>query len=242
MFKKISLTFLFIAILMSFSALEAQVRITDLKGDVKIRKGMEETWRPAELGKLLDEIDTILTGNDNSSAKIVLVDGANFELGSNSYLDIIDLRKISENEMMLFLMSQKVKNIEPRNQKTPLRVGNVSVVHGESKSNSGQQTEQNINFDWYKKETNGARALYANEMYTNAVIKLNKIKVKYAGIENCAEINYYLGQSFEALNQNGQAIDAYEIAINTIMELKLNDTESQQNLNGSKLALKRLKK
>ena len=41
----------------------AQVRIKSINGDVKIRRGVDETWQSAKLDILLEAIDTIQTEN-----------------------------------------------------------------------------------------------------------------------------------------------------------------------------------
>jgi hypothetical protein len=38
------------------------VKIISLSGEVKVRRGVEETWHHAAAGMRLEEIDTILTG------------------------------------------------------------------------------------------------------------------------------------------------------------------------------------
>ena len=78
-----------------------------------------------------EEIDTILALEGR--VELEIHDGLYFELGSNSMLDVGDLRTISKREMFLVLMSEKVNRLQPRSEKTQLKVGNVSVVHGESK-------------------------------------------------------------------------------------------------------------
>jgi hypothetical protein len=95
----------------------------------KIRRGVEESWHWAVAGMMLEEIDTILTG-EASAVVLETPDGATFRLGSSAILDIADLRKITEQEMFLYLMSQKINQIAPRQKKTHLRIGNVSAIHG----------------------------------------------------------------------------------------------------------------
>ena len=230
--------FLAILILVSFGQVTwavTKVKIAKASGEVKIRRGVEETWQTASAGTRLDEIDSILTGE---GARVVLEihEGKTFELGSNSILDIADLRRISERELFLFLMSKKINQIEPRHEKTKLRIGNVNVVHGELKSNP-QNTGNSVNELWVF-EKNGAKALFAQDYTTNAVLKLNKILLKYPNLNDCGEIHSYLAKSFEKLNKPGQAIDAYQTV------LKRSDERCSSNsklwLNEAESALKRL--
>ena len=58
MIKKL---FLIIALLQYHQIVFAsmQAKIISISGEVKIRRGVEEQWQEAELGMLLEEIDTI---------------------------------------------------------------------------------------------------------------------------------------------------------------------------------------
>jgi len=187
------------------------VEVTQISGDVKIRRGVEETWQKATTGMILEEIDTILTG-ESGSVILKTPSGDKFTLGSFAILDISDLRNISEKELFLFLMSNKIKNIEPGDQKSRLRIGNVSVVHGESKAGM-EETPTHPKTTDRTKEINGAKALYNQNYFPNTIVKLNKIMKKFSSPEDCGEMHFYLGKSFEAINQNGQAIDSYQIVI-----------------------------
>lgn len=220
----------------------AGAKIMRLTGDVKIRRGLEESWQPASVGLLLEDIDTILTGADG----IVLLqtaDGANFELGKNSMLDISDLRKITEKELFLYLMSQKVQQIEPREGKTKLRIGNVSVVHGESKAEPEQASDNNeLASQQLIQEKNGAKALYGQQLYPNSIIKFHKILDKYDTAKNSGEIYLYLGRSFEAINHPGQAIDAYQSVIDQSQNRDYYATDVKKWTEEAQQAIDRLKK
>ncbi|MFZ5514991.1 MAG: hypothetical protein ACOY90_00025 [Candidatus Zhuqueibacterota bacterium] len=188
------------------------VKIVRLSGAVNVRPGVEETWQPAAPGQILEEIDTIITGPDGR-VELLTHDGKTFTLYSNSSLDVLDIRHITEKELFLFLMSKKVERIEPRKEKTQLKVGNVSVVHGEARTRNEEAASPASDSDKWAWEKNGARALYDQQFYPNTIVKLHKILGKYPDIEDCGEIHFYLGKSFEALNKNGQALDAYDEAI-----------------------------
>jgi len=222
-----------------FSFAANQVKITGIKGDVKIRRGVEETWQTATLGMLLEEIDTIQTG-ENSQVTMKIESGKIFKLNSVAQIDISELRRVSEKEMQLYLMSKKIGKIKPGKQKTPLRVGNVSVVHG-LKADENTASVNNIEENIWRKETNGAKALFDFKYYTNTVIKLNKILSKYSSQNDCGEIHYYLGRSFEVLKKNGQAIDAYQKVINNYEKNDCSNTDAMQWYEQARKSIKKLK-
>ncbi len=237
MTRKIIILSIFLLLCQSGFASQ-QAKIETMKGEVKVRRGVEETWQPAELGMLLEEIDTIQTG-EKSEVNMKIESGKNFTLNSNAQIDISDLREVSQKEMQLYLMTKKIGKIKPRKQRTPLRVGNVSVVHG-LKAEEQKASVSNFEEKLWRKETNGAKALFDFQYYTNTVIKLNKILTKYSPQNDCGEIHFFLGKSFEALNKNGQAIDAYDVVLNNYQKQSCKD-EAKSRYNYARQAIKRLK-
>ncbi len=191
-----------------------QVEIVNLVGEVKIRRGLDEHWQSVSGGTMLENIDSILTG-EGGKVTLKMSNGNKFILGSNSILDVADLREITERELFLYLMSQKIHSIGPREGKTKLKIGRVNVVHGELKTNSKQKKSQQDSIANWLPEKNGARALYRQNYTTNAIFKFNKILLKYPNFTGCGEIHYFLGQAFEKLSKPGQAADAYKQAIHT---------------------------
>lgn len=213
-------------------------KIISISGEVKVRRGIEENWQPAAVGMDLEDIDTILT---LELGEILLdIGGQNtFRLGRNSVLDIGDLRQITEQELVLYLVSKKIDRIKPRKSKIPFRVGNVSVVHGLNMS--GGKAAVKTDGTWWRKEMNGARAMYTQEYYPNAVVKLHKIQEKYSKTQDCGELHFYLGQTLEALHKPGQAVKAYQEVIKKCKAKSCHDSAAEQRVQAAKAAIKSLK-
>ncbi|MGH7451121.1 MAG: hypothetical protein ACRENG_07245 [bacterium] len=232
MLKRVQLLFF---IFISTASAAPAVKIVSLSGEVKVRRGVEEAWHWTAAGMMLEDIDTILTG-EASAVVLETSDGATFRLGSYTILDIADLRKITEREMFLYLMSNKVNQIPARQEKTRLRIGNVSVIHGTSKAESSRRAAEDESQSWIQ-ETNGAKALYDQHYYPNAIVKLHKILAKYPNFEDCGELHFYLGKAFEAMNKPGQAGDAYKVALERLCDNDL----SKQRTDEARRAIERLK-
>ncbi|MBN2367253.1 MAG: hypothetical protein JXL67_13875 [Calditrichaeota bacterium] len=192
-----------------------QVKIDQISGEVLVRRGIEEFWQPVSLGILIKDVDTILTG-ENGKVILKLEDGTLFTLGPNSILDIADLRKITERQLFLFLVKGKVNRLEKRPQKTELRLGKVSVVHGDNRDII--DNDSLVALESWGPVINGALALYHHQYYTNTILKLNKILDTGLPQQKSCEAYFYLGRSFEAINKPGQAIDAYQIVVNNCAE------------------------
>lgn len=193
------------------TVLSMEVKIIKISGEVKIRHGVEEFWQPASLGIFLKDIDSILTG-ERGEVTLQINEARQFNLGPNTLLDIADLREISEQELFLYLMKSKLGKVEKRNGKTPLRIGNVSVVHGAYQDTTQQELTQ-LSPKSEEQLKNGIRALYSQHYYPNTILKINKTIEDQNIPDQCGELHYYLGSSFEKLDKPGQAIDAFEKAV-----------------------------
>jgi hypothetical protein len=187
------------------------VKIIEVSGQVHFRQGVEETWQTAKPGILLEDVDSIISGK-NGKAILETTEGRRFELGSNSQIDIADLRRLSNEELFLHLMKEKLKKIGSRQERTPLRVGTVSAVHGSSQDSSKNipVTEKGIDPE---PVINGIRALFTQDYYPNTILKIHRFLNLYEVPSDCGELYYYLGYSFEELQQPGQAIEAYRTSI-----------------------------
>jgi hypothetical protein len=199
--------------IISFAA-TADVTLVDVKGDVKVRYGIEEQWHPAKSGMVLKNTDTILSGNDGQ-VKLNLSNGKTFNMAGNTYLDIVDLKNITEQELFLFLMSKKIQRIEKPDSDNRLKISNVSVVHGVSQVQSESTEDTGKVSNWSKHETNGAVSLYVQNFFPNTIVKLTKIINKYSDSENKGKLYYYLAKSFDALDMKGQARENFQ----TVMEI-----------------------
>jgi TolA-binding protein len=224
------------AILYGFAV--GEVRIKSVRGSVRVRRGLEENWNRAGINMNLEEIDTIMT-EEASRVVLELEGGATFTMESYSILDISDLRQITEKELFLYLMAQKVSRIE-RKDRTPLHIQNVNVARAERKTVDEEAVAPSEGPRIREWEINGGRALYAQRFYTNAIVKFHKILDKYPETNDAGRLYYYLGSSFEAIDEKGRAMDAFQEVVERAGEAPA-DSDLMELARLSEEALRRLK-
>jgi len=205
-----------VIVLFAAGAGQADTIISKVRGEVKIRRGLEENWVDAHVGDTLRELDTVLS--QEGMVIFEMQDGSTFKLGSHSILDISDLRRISRQDMFLFIMSEKVKKMPPRKTGV-LRSENFSSVHGEKQSLQKKKSPKNTTPEW-QMQLNAARAMYDQRFYPNTVVKLVKILNRISKRSDCGRISLYLGKSFEAMDESGQALDSYQQALDLARQCK----------------------
>ena len=231
-------TIVLLAALAATALAETGVKIIRITGEVKVRRGVEEAWEPAKIGMLLELIDSILTLEGEA---LLELDGGRglFRLGNHSMMDIEDLRQITERELFVRLMSEKVSKISVPATKPQLRTADASSIHGTqyelAASDSVRSREQ-----WRQREINAAQAMFAQELVPNVVLKLHKVLTKYPDVEDCGETQFYLGKAFETMNRPGQAIDAYQLSLEESSGVACQDQESQAHRAVAQQALKDL--
>jgi tetratricopeptide (TPR) repeat protein len=215
------------------------VTVIRVTGPVHVRYGIEETWHPVTAGLLLRDIDTIMTG-EGSEVILQLQDGRRFTLGRNSILDIADLKIVLQKELFLYLTTQKVMRLEPPDSTKPVRIGNVSIVHGGKRDADSIQSDS-VTINTWIAEFNGAIALYMQKYFPNAVIKLHKILEKYHLGDNRVQIYFYIGKSLEALNLSGQAINAYQFVVDHFEQNKPQGEDAERRASEARMAIQRLR-
>ena len=215
----------------------ATVKVSHITGDVKVRRGLDEGWQRAGVGMLLEDIDSILSG-EVSRVVLELPEGVVFTLGGNAVIDIGDLRKITERDLFLYLTSQKINRIERSGKESKIHIENVSVVRGEKKMSTLSEVYSKPSSHMREQETNGAKALYSQGFYPNTIIKLYKIIEKYPTAEDDGEIHLFLGQSFEKVDEPGRALEAYQ---KVLKQAEKGDNESKRIVQQASAAIQRLK-
>ncbi len=215
------------------------VKIAQVHGEVKVRRGVEEKWERAGVGMLLEEIDTIMA---LEGAEVVLDFGerATFRLGGNAILDIADLRVITERELFLLLMSEKIGKLKPREGKIPLRIGEVSAVRGGPFQKADSHATKSETPRW-RMEANAAQALHEQNFLTNAALKFHRVKAAFPQRGDCGVVSYELAQTFEALKQSGKARDEYQSALEEMKAQNCEGNIAQARITQTQEALQRLK-
>jgi len=191
--------------IMSFAQ---QVYVTEVHGVVKVRRDVKEEWIPAYKNMFLKRTDTILSERD-SWAKLVIDGKTYFVLPQEAMLEVSDLKEISKEKLFLLLMAQKVAGLRSGEKDT--RTYPLAIPRGRLGRKGKFYQPDPVATKCLLRRFNGAKALYDNELFTNAVLAFRRV---LSDKENSAspwgdDSLFYLAKSFEKLAWYGRALEVY---------------------------------
>ena len=207
--RKITMLIISIFLIVPVISLTQEVLIVQIHGNVKIRRGVSEEWISARRNMFLRRVDSIIS-EGNSWVELRIDENEIFKLTQEAILDICDLKRISEDELFLMLMDQKLSRCGKEEKE--LKVSDVSIPRGKvgiEMKHGQNKIDQKI---FSLRLFNGIKSLYDNGYFTNTIAGLKKFLTRktYREGDHGDDAQLYLAKSFEALKWYGRAIAAYQ--------------------------------
>lgn len=210
--KTLIVLLLFVPVLLA-----QELKVLNIKGEVKFRTGTSETWSKLTESSRLQNEDFISTG-EKSSVQIKVSNQA-FNLTERSAVSLSSIKKMSTDELLLALAMEDMINAPKNNSKNN---SNSTAVYG---NKEGQENNLIIKADDFGvMRLNGAVELAKNGFKESAVVYARETYRKYPDSKQIpsyriffADILYEKGLYDESL---GEYLD--------IAKLDLNDVEKSQ--------------
>ena len=210
--KKIKLSLL---IIFCTGILWAQdFKVEKVSGNVSILRGTSEEFTPVVKGDILDGTDLLVT-DENSFVQLVR-NNSRFILNSNAALNLLNIKKVSINDLILALPMEEIRNIPEGNS------GNSknTAVYGTQENESGALTV-NENVIGIKK-LNGARQLAESGYTESAIIVAKETYRKHPATRSRFDERIYFADLLTGLKLYEEALTEY----NDVRKLEL--TEGQK--------------
>jgi hypothetical protein len=187
---------------------ETSITVLAIHGCSQIRHGMNEKWEPAQVGQVLRKMDSIVTG-PGTTVTILRADGFKTTIPEKCLLDIFELEPVSEQDLILFLTGEKLREMQPLREKPDLKLSPVHIIHGEKYEIPATDSIL-FNTQIAELEMNGVRMLLQIKYFANAIIKLNKIKRIFGNKIDMPEAEFQEAVCFESIQFLGNALAIYE--------------------------------
>lgn len=185
-------------------ALASEIVVQKSQGDVSVRQGVTETWTPVRAGTALDPGATIRTGP--RSAAVLVVPGKIIRLPAQVMVDVSDIRDLSQEELMLKLTMQKVRESPYQRKGSPGEAPNAAVVHGTDAARSPGLTENDAATGEFL--LNGTRVLFDNGFYSTCALKTLEVVRRYPALRTF-DTGWMTGEALEKAGLRGEALSAF---------------------------------
>lgn len=221
--KKIILILL---VLLCAGILPAQeFRVEKVSGDVSILRGTSEEFTSIKEGDILLGSDLLIT--DLNSYVQLKQKNSRFILNSNSALNLMNIKKVSINDLILALTMEEIRNIpESKSDNTK----NTAVYGTQEREAGSPVLDENI---IGLKKLNGARQLAESGYKESAIIVAKETYRKHPVTRSRFDERIYFADLLAGLTLYEEALTEYnevqnldlteqqrEIVINNIAEIK----------------------
>jgi len=198
-----------------FAVLQARagdVVVRKVQGEVTVRHGVTETWTAVAAGDVLRPDDTMRTGKKGGAVIVTSPAGVKgtpqktIAVPAEVVVDILDIRDLSQEELMLKLTMEKVRASSYQWKNDELHIPNAGAVHGADRSpDAAVLPDASMGVF----QMNGARLLFNNGFYATCALKGLEVLRHYPGLAAGFDNHFLVAQALEKANLKGEALNEY---------------------------------
>src|ERR1041385_8228909 len=192
--------------LMATVALRADIKVISVKGDVQVRRGMSEQWQSLAKGDILKPEDSMKSGK-KSTAVMQIDEGKKIVLPELAIIDCSDLKKLSQEELLLMLAMERVRSVPSRNARDEFSIPRTTTVHGENMNvvESGLAGNSEIGL----LQLNGTRVLHDQGFYATCVLKAKEVFRLNPDLMKLVNFRLVVADALEKMKLRGEALSEY---------------------------------
>ncbi|MDH4071285.1 MAG: hypothetical protein OEV30_12790 [Ignavibacteria bacterium] len=212
------------------TALGGEIIVEQVRGEVFVREGVGESWKPARIHERLRPHDSMMTGEDGSAVLLVTDEGAKkIHLPAGVIIDLSDFRTLTRDELILKLTMERVKAAPYEWKSNDLQIPNATVVHGSGAS--GSEPNGDGDLEMARLQMNGAHLLYNTGYFSTCALKGLSLLGRFPSLGESFDNRFMVAESLERSNLPGEALSEYT-SLSTLPGL----TEDQENRVRGKIA------
>jgi len=194
------------AFLAASAALAGDIKIVAIRGDVQVRRGVHEQWQTTAAGDVLKPEDSIKL-EKRSSAVILLNDKERFDLPGEAIIDLSDLRKLTQQDLLLMLTMERVRSVSRERREDDLTVPRTSTVHGANRGALPPPPPAGYTPGTF--ELNGTNFLYEHGFYATCVLKTKEVLRLNPGLLKVVDARMRVASALERMSLTGEAAEEY---------------------------------
>jgi hypothetical protein len=194
-------------------------KVEKVSGNAAILKGTSEEYTTIKEGDVLQGTDLLIT-DENSYVQLVK-NSSRFILNSNAALNLMNIKKVSINDLILALTMEEIRNI-PVNKSDNTK---NTAVYGTQENKSGSLVV-NENVIGIKK-LNGARQLAESGYKESAIIVAKETYRKHPATRSRFDERIYFADLLAGLTLYEEALTEY----NDVQKLDLTERQKEIVIN-----------
>lgn len=214
------------------SAVCGEIVVERVRGEVMVREGVDESWKPAKVQDRLRPHDSMMTGENGSAFLLVTMESEEMKrisLPAGIILDLSDIRTLTREELILKLTMERVKAAPYQWKSNDLQIPNATVVHGSGVS--GQEREEGTDLETARLQMNGTRVLYSSGYFSTCALKGLSLLGRFPSLGESFDNRFLVAESLERAGLPGEALHEY-----TSLSMLPGLTQDQENLVRRKIA------
>jgi len=190
-----------------------EIVVHQVKGDVKVRSGVDEDWQATAAGDELKPHDSIRTGRKGSAVLLIRSKGdggiisRKIKIPAEVLLDLSDVRDLSQEELMLTLTMERVRASSYEWKSSELHIPNATVIHGEKPV--AQAVLKADDKELAALQMNGTKVLFAYGFYPTCALKALRIMERFPSLHEKFEHRFMVAESLERSHLKGEALSEY---------------------------------
>ena len=182
----------------------AQIKAVDVKGDVRVRHGVDREWRTAQRGLELKPDDSMMAGK--RSRALILVNGKKrVVIPENAVVDLVDFRVLSRQDLLLQLAMERIRSV-PAEERNDPGVPQTTISHG-SEQVQPHETVRSLEFG--RLQLNGTRVLFDNGYYATCALRTKEVLRLYPELSHDSRSRLMVAAALEKENLHGEALTEY---------------------------------
>jgi hypothetical protein len=197
----------FVLMLMMASVGLGSVRVKTVNGDVTVRHGVSETWGKLVRGDTLRADDAIRTGKA-SSVVIELDNSTTVPIPEKVILEMLDLRQMTQEELLLKLALQDVRSIPSRSGEGDPSISRTTTVHGENRNGTGSTLTSGVPITAF--QMNGAKLLFEKGFYATSILRSKDVIRREPELARKVDARLRIAGAFERIQLRLEALTEYQ--------------------------------
>ena len=198
------------SLVVGLSAAAAQEFVAEkVQGEVMVRHGVQEEWKPVATMERLKPHDSMKTGKGGSAVLLVpgTGDPVRMTIPPEVILDLSDVRTLSREELILKLTMERVRAAPYEWKDQDLDIPNATVVHGSDRNGDRVGDEEAV--ETGRMQMNGARVLFRNGFFPTCALRGLSLFARFPSLSGSFNDRLLVAESLQRSDLPGEALTEY---------------------------------